>query len=260
MNLFNKTLPISSDFFLPLKNWKINWNKALSIHTKMTHSSHYYDPTQLKLMDEQIILVDQSDNPIGQASKYEAHRNSNITSGMLHRAFSLFLFSPTNDSKFKLLLQERSFKKITFPGMLTNTCCSHPQNTEQESNGVAGCKHAAVRKVKHELGITTLSPLDLTFFGRIQYSAQSCSEWGENEIDYLLVGKLDPMNQAIEPNENEVKSICWVEREELDQMFLNKTFSFTPWFTKLHNSGILGSIWNELEGKERSIEDKIIRF
>jgi isopentenyl-diphosphate delta-isomerase len=47
---------------------------------------------------------------------------TNIDQGMLHRAFSVFLFN----TKGELLLQQRSDAKITFPGYWTNTCCSHP--------------------------------------------------------------------------------------------------------------------------------------
>lgn len=48
---------------------------------------------------------------------------------MLHRAFSVFLFRPSDG---KLLLQKRADEKITFPGMWTNTCCSHPLAFPQE--------------------------------------------------------------------------------------------------------------------------------
>lgn len=51
-----------------------------------------------------------------------AHLMTNIEKGMLHRAFSVFLFN----TKGELLLQQRSDAKITFPGYWTNTCCSHP--------------------------------------------------------------------------------------------------------------------------------------
>ena len=52
----------------------------------------------------------------------------NINTGLLHRAFSVFLF----DSQNRLLLQQRASEKITFPDMWTNTCCSHPLNTASE--------------------------------------------------------------------------------------------------------------------------------
>jgi isopentenyl-diphosphate delta-isomerase len=52
----------------------------------------------------------------------------NINKGLLHRAFSVFLFNSEN----KLLLQQRANEKITFPDLWTNTCCSHPLNTPLE--------------------------------------------------------------------------------------------------------------------------------
>lgn len=56
------------------------------------------------------------------------HLMTNIDTGLLHRAFSVFLFNSEN----KLLLQQRATEKITFPDMWTNTCCSHPLNTASE--------------------------------------------------------------------------------------------------------------------------------
>lgn len=68
------------------------------------------------------ILVDNRDNITGSRSKYDAHRfNRTQPQGLLHRAFSVFLFNKDN----QLLLQQRARSKITFPGVWTNTCCSH---------------------------------------------------------------------------------------------------------------------------------------
>lgn len=88
----------------------------------------------------------------------------NINKGLLHRAFSIFLFNEAGE----LLLQQRSDDKITFPGFWTNTVCSHPLfvmgegvtaatynvDYNDEIDGVAGVKRAAQRKLKHEVGIT----------------------------------------------------------------------------------------------------------
>lgn len=70
-----------------------------------------------------------------------------INTGKLHRAFSVFLFNSEN----KLLLQQRSLEKITFPGTWTNTCCSHPLVGEE--NGINGVLEAAKRKLVHEIGV-----------------------------------------------------------------------------------------------------------
>ena len=108
----------------------------------------------------------------------------NINDGLLHRAFSVFLF----DSKNRLLLQQRASEKITFPDMWTNTCCSHPLGVPGETGAdldtaVMGVKTAAQRKLDQELGIKKEQvPLDkFQFLTRIHYLAPSDGKWGEHE-------------------------------------------------------------------------------
>ena len=113
---------------------------------------------------------------------------TNINKGLLHRAFSVFLFDDQN----RLLLQQRASEKITFPDMWTNTCCSHPLGipTETGSNladSIAGAKNAARRKLDHELGIKKEQvPVDeFRFLTRIHYKAPSDGKWGEHESEFL---------------------------------------------------------------------------
>ena len=108
----------------------------------------------------------------------------NIDAGLLHRAFSVFLF----DSENRLLLQQRASEKITFPDMWTNTCCSHPLGIPGETGSelaasVQGAKRAAQRKLDQELGIKAAQvPLDdFQFLTRIHYKAPSDGKWGEHE-------------------------------------------------------------------------------
>lgn len=114
-----------------------------------------YDEEQIRLMDEVCIVTDWNDKPVGSASKKDCHIMTNIYKGLLHRAFSVFLFNDEN----RLLLQQRADEKITFPGMWTNTCCSHPLAITSELghdfvSSVEGAKNAAQRKLDHELGIS----------------------------------------------------------------------------------------------------------
>jgi isopentenyl-diphosphate delta-isomerase len=74
-------------------------------------------------MEERCIVLDNDDKYVRDGSKKECHLMTNINKGLLHRAFSVFLFDPESG---KLLLQRRAAEKITFPNMWTNTCCSHP--------------------------------------------------------------------------------------------------------------------------------------
>eukprot|EP00456_Euglypha_rotunda_P034128 TRINITY_DN2632_c0_g1_i6.p1 TRINITY_DN2632_c0_g1~~TRINITY_DN2632_c0_g1_i6.p1 ORF type:complete len:136 (+),score=27.41 TRINITY_DN2632_c0_g1_i6:308-715(+) len=99
-----------------------------TLATSTTTTTITYDKEQLRLMEEQCILVDTQDKPLGPVSKEKCHKTVNIRTGMLHRAFSVFLFN----SKGQLLLQQRAKTKITFPEYWTNTCCSHPLHVEEE--------------------------------------------------------------------------------------------------------------------------------
>ena len=57
---------------------------------------------------EQVILVDEQDNPIGLMEKQAAHVTPH-----LHRAFSVFIFN----SKGELLMQQRALSKYHSPGL-----------------------------------------------------------------------------------------------------------------------------------------------
>ena len=161
-----------------------------------------YDEEQIRLMEEVCIVLDENDVPIGSASKKvckswahlfspvpfadqgPGHLMKNINEGLLHRAFSVFLF----DSNNRLLLQQRASEKITFPDMWTNTCCSHPLGVPGETGNeleaaVQGVRRAAQRKLNQELGIEAKGvPLDkFQFLTRIHYKAPSDGKWGEHE-------------------------------------------------------------------------------
>lgn len=112
---------------------------------------------------------------------------SNIEKGLLHRAFSCFLFN----SKNELLLQQRASEKITFPDMWTNTCCSHPLGIPGETgsnleDAIMGVKRAAQRKLDQELGIKKEQvPIEkFKFLTRIHYKAPSDGKWGEHESEW----------------------------------------------------------------------------
>jgi len=218
-----------------------------------------YDEEQIRLMDEVCIVLDENDKPIGSASKKICHLMTNIEKGLLHRAFSVFLF----DKDKRLLLQQRADEKITFPGMWTNTCCSHPLGIPGETGvelpaAVAGVRRAAQRKLDHELGIKAGQvPLEkFDFLTRIHYKAPSDGKWGEHEIDYILFAQAQV---DLEPNLNEVKDTKYVSANELKQMFKEEGLIFTPWF-KLICESMLFEWWEHLDsGLEKYTNESQIR-
>nr|POE72218.1 isopentenyl-diphosphate delta-isomerase [Quercus suber] len=210
-------------------------------------------------MDEMCIVLTNDDEPIGSASKKVCHLMSNIDQGLLHRAFSCFLF----DSQNRLLLQQRASEKITFPDMWTNTCCSHPLGIPGETGStlptaVAGVKRAAQRKLEQELGIRAAQvPLDrFDFLTRIHYKAPSDGKWGEHEIDYILFIKADV---DLEVNPNEVRDARFVTASELKEMFKDDQLLFTPWF-KLICQSMMFEWWDHLDsGLEKYMGETQIR-
>ncbi|KAF8987162.1 isopentenyl-diphosphate delta-isomerase idi1 [Podila verticillata] len=212
-----------------------------------------YDDEQVKLMEEMCIVLDRDDKRIGANSKKECHLMTNIKNhGLLHRAFSVFLFSADGS---KLLLQKRADEKITFPNAWTNTCCSHPLNVADElvEKDNLGVRTAAQRKLFHELGIEAQDvPLDqFHFLTRIHYMAASDEVWGEHEIDYILF--MRPQHKEfvdMNPSENEVSAVQWVTQDEL-KVILEKGVKHedgiivTPWF-KLICDNFLFTWWDRM--------------
>ncbi|EHB13037.1 Isopentenyl-diphosphate Delta-isomerase 1 [Heterocephalus glaber] len=221
---------------------------------------NHLDKQQVQLLAEMCILIDENDNKIGADTKKNCHLNENIEKGLLHRAFSVFLFNTEN----KLLLQQRSDAKITFPGCFTNTCCSHPLNNpgELEENEAIGVRRAAQRRLKAELGIPLeeVSPAEIDYITRIHYKAQSDSIWGENEIDYILFVR---KNVTLNPDPNEIKSYCYVSKEELRELMRKAArgdVKLTPWF-KIIVETFLFKWWDNLNHLSQFIDhEKIHRM
>lgn len=231
-----------------------------------------HDQEQIKLMDELCIVLDYDDRPVGAGTKKLCHIMKNIENGLLHRAFSLFVFDRNN----RLLLQQRADEKITFPGMWTNTCCSHPlcfsdelgvspedgYKTTDLAAGILGAKRAAQRKLEHELGVPVdqVAIEDIQYLTRIHYKSGSGADgkWGEHEIDYILILRTS-QDLSINANYNEVKDYKYVSEADLQLMFEDKSLVFTPWF-KLICHTFLFRWWRNLDNLDKFRDDSIHRL
>lgn len=228
-------------------------------HDKTADVFEGHDDEQIKLMAENCIVLDYNDNQVGSGTKKVCHLMENIDKGLLHRAFSVFLFDNDN----KLLLQQRATEKITFADMWTNTCCSHPLCVESEmgstlKEAVAGVKTAAQRKLEHELGIPAEDvPIeDFKFLTRIHYMSPSNGPWGEHEIDYILIIKA---KARVNVNPNEARDHRYVTQDELKAMFQDKNLVFTPWFRLICDSFLFGW-WDRLDDLKEDYSSGISRM
>ncbi|CAL8293407.1 unnamed protein product [Lota lota] len=226
----------------------------LSSEAKMPEiNTDNLDEKQVQLLEEMCILIDENDCKIGADTKKNCHLNANIDKGLLHRAFSVFIFN----SEEKLLLQQRSDAKITFPGCYTNTCCSHPLHiaSEMEEKEAIGVRNAAQRRLQAELGIPIeqVTPEEMTYLTRIHYKAQSDGVWGEHEIDYILFLQKEV---DLSPDPNEIQSHCYVTKEELKDMLeraKRNELSVTPWFLLIAET-FLFKWWDNLQNLKQFMD------
>jgi isopentenyl-diphosphate delta-isomerase len=156
---------------------------------------------------QEVVLVNQSDDPIGTMEKLEAHRK-----GLLHRAFSVFIFNERNE----LLIQQRALEKYHSGGLWTNTCCSHP--TSDEPLETAGAK-----RLQEEMGFTTGLKNQFAF----EYRVELDNGFTEHEFDHVLTGIY---NGEVHPDPAEVMDYKWVSLSELQADIARRPERYTSWF------------------------------
>jgi isopentenyl-diphosphate delta-isomerase len=176
---------------------------------------------------EQLILVDRNDVEIGHIDKSAAHD----AGGMLHRAFSLFIFDPDG----RLLMQQRSATKRLWPHYWSNSCCSHPRLGESMGE-------ATSRRLQDELNIEA----ELEFVYKFAYQASYGELGAENELCWVYLGRTAA---AIVPNQNEIADTRLLGAIELQQELDTNPEQFTPWF-KLE--------WQRLKGRHAEVLRKYL--
>jgi isopentenyl-diphosphate delta-isomerase type 1 len=158
---------------------------------------------------ENVILVDEHDQPIGIEEKLAAHR-----AGKLHRAFSVFIVRNFNDN-VEILLQQRQLHKYHSPGLWTNTCCSHPRPGES-------IEAAATRRLYEEMGIKS----NLQAIGHFIYKAPFDNGLIEHELDHVLIGECHTPFQV---NPEEVAATRWVPWQTLEADIESHPEHYTAW-------------------------------
>jgi len=157
---------------------------------------------------ESLVLVDSNDAVVGYQDKATCHDGE----GMLHRAFSLFIF----DRDGQLLLQQRSAGKRLWPLYWSNSCCSHPRKGET-------LEVATQRRLQQELGLRA----ELEYLYRFQYQVPYRDLGSEHELCSVLIGHSDA-----EPvvNANEIAAWRYISPADLDYELDTRAEEFMPWF------------------------------
>ena len=144
------------------------------------------------MSQELVVLVDECDRVLGTMPKRLVHGARTP----LHRAFSCFAFRSADR---RLLLQQRSGRKTTWPLVWSNSCCGHPGPGES-------ILAASRRRLRDELG---LEPTLLEEVAPYRYCFTRAGVM-ENEICPILVALVEG-----EPvlNPDEVEAVRWVAWE-----------------------------------------------
>ena len=180
-------------------------------------------------MEDKLILVDEQDRETGRAGKMEAHEK-----GLLHRAFSIFIFrralldNPDGTRTFhdQLLIQQRAEGKYHSAGLWANSCCSHPRDGEN-------LEEAAARRLPEETGFTVEdleSPLEEK--GAFLYKADFDNGLTEHEFDHVFVGQLkgDRLDKAPSPNPEEASQMLFLDVDEIMIDVLKNPGKYAAWF------------------------------
>jgi isopentenyl-diphosphate Delta-isomerase len=157
--------------------------------------------------EEVLILVDDNDNQIGTDTRTNCHAGK----GKRHRAYTALLF---HDGK--MLLQQRSKRKLLWPGAWDVSFTSHVYPGESYQK-------AASRRAKEELNARVGNLEDVHSF--VYFAPQG--ENAENEFCRVLVGEFDG---KISPNSDEIMATRWALAREVESDLRVNPASYTPWF------------------------------
>ena len=156
---------------------------------------------------EELILVDPDDVEMGYGSKADCHNGD----GVLHRAFSIFLFNESGE----LLLQRRSDSKRLWASYWSNTCCSHPRRGET-------LEVATRRRLQDELNAAS----KLEFVYKFRYQAKFGDLGAEHELCHVFLGRLHGL---VQPNSREIADVRYISAEELSAELEQNGERYTPW-------------------------------
>lgn len=156
-----------------------------------------------------VVIVNNLDEALGEMEKMQAH-----IEGVLHRAFSVFIFNEDN----QMLIHQRAAHKYHGANLWTNACCSCPRLNED-------VKSSALERLEYEIGLRT----ELNNLFSFIYKSSVENGLIEHELDHVFVGYT---NENPQPNADEVQDWRWIHIPELLEDIAEKPHQYTIWFKK----------------------------
>ncbi|WP_299493886.1 isopentenyl-diphosphate Delta-isomerase [uncultured Shewanella sp.] len=165
---------------------------------------HQNDPS----LSDMLVTVNENDDVTGYETKLRCHQGQ----GILHRAFSVFVF----DHERQLLVQQRSALKPLWPLFWSNSVCSHPRQDEP-------FEEAVNRRLYEEIGAKS----QLQYLYQFEYQAAYLDMGTEHEMCSVYIGKIE---QNIRVDPAEVADTEFMSIEAVNRLMIASPERLTPWF------------------------------
>lgn len=163
------------------------------------------------------------DGTLQPVEKLDAHLR-----GLRHKAVSVFVMA--GDA---MLIQRRALGKYHTPGLWANTCCTHPEWDEADTD-------CALRRLGEELGIAGVTA---THRGQVEYRADVGDGLIEHElVEVFVVEASRELPLAMNPDE--VMDSRWITLADLRAEIAATPEIFTPWlriYMAQHSTLIFGA-------------------
>ncbi|MFB6125566.1 MAG: isopentenyl-diphosphate Delta-isomerase [Halanaeroarchaeum sp.] len=163
---------------------------------------------------QDVVAVDEDDEPQGTVNRLEAHTGD----GVRHRAFTCVLF----DEEGRVLLAQRAPRKRLWDTYWDGTVASHPVEGQSQE--------AATReRLEEELGLSPDQYEGLEATDRFEYKRHYLDEGVEWEVCTVLTATVTDL--SFEPDPDEVGGLLWVNYEDLyENGRYYRQLRLCPWF------------------------------
>lgn len=179
------------------------------------------------MTEELIDIYDENMNPLGTATKQQAHRE-----GLWHTAFRCWIIRRSPENKCHVWLQLRSKNKQLYPNLLATSAAGHLRHGEKNRDGI--------REIEEELGLK-VAPEKLVKLFTGKKSIRS-KDMIDNEFNPTYLCEVDTDFSQLRLQENEVDGIFEFDLEDLQNLFNHKV-------DKIYSSGIVRNDENTQEYK-----------
>lgn len=164
-------------------------------------------------MTERLLFVDENDQPIGTGDRQEAMANGYYT-----RNIRVVLM----DENGRMLSQQRSANKSTYPNMWTVAASGHVDEGETWDT-------AAIRETQEEIGVSVQVKLVGSFAFQDDTDGKKI-----RQLIRVYEGTLDSSTE-LQLNEDEVQAFKWYAIDDLKYLIKQSPENFTPSFQETIN-------------------------